>query len=159
MTTTTPPHLADLTLTYVTADRVDEYLAAVLRGFHDDYNPEVWRPYRAAFEPERNFGFTVDGRWVSTCGAYTMRMVVPGGRVPIAAITVVTVHPSYRRRGLLRQMMTHQLEGIATSGVEPVALLWASEAAIYGRFGYGEALSRLRLSGQTRALTLGKSVV
>jgi predicted acetyltransferase len=151
--TTTPPHLADLQLTYVTADRVEEYLAAVLRGFHEDYNPELWHPHRAVFEPERNFGFTVDGRWVSTCGAYTQRMMVPGGTVPIAAVTLVTVHPSYRRRGLLRQMMTHQLEGIANQGTEPVALLWASEASIYGRFGYGETLSRLRLSGPTRALS------
>jgi predicted acetyltransferase len=150
---TTPPHLAELTLTYATADRTEEYLTAVLRGFHADYTPELWDPHRAVFEPERNFGFTVDGRWVSTCGAYTQRMVVPGGTVPIAAITLVTVHPSYRRRGLLRQMMTHQLEGIATGGTEPVALLWASEASIYGRFGYGETLTRLRLSGPTRSLT------
>lgn len=151
--TTTPPHLADLALTYATADRADEYFAAVLRGFHADYNPELWGPHREVFEAERNFGFTVDGRWISTCGAYTQRMIVPGGTVPIAAVTLVTVHPSYRRRGLLRQMMTHQLEGIASRGTEPVALLWASEASIYGRFGYGETLTRLRLSGQTRSLT------
>jgi predicted acetyltransferase len=155
---TTPPHLADLTLTYATADRVEEYFAAVLRGFHEDYAPDLWRVHQAVFEPERNFGFTVDGRWVSTCGAYTQRMVVPGGTVPIAAVTLVTVHPSYRRRGLLRQMMTHQLEGIATRGVEPVALLWASEAPIYGRFGYGETLSRLRLSGENRAMTFAAGV-
>ncbi len=158
MTTTTPPHLADLTLNYVTPERVDEYLAAVLRGFHADYTPELWGPHRDVFEPERNFGFTVDGRWISTCGAYTQQMTVPGGTVPIAAVTVVTVHPSYRRRGLLRQMMTHQLEGIADRGIEPVALLWASEAPIYGRFGYGETLSRLRLSGRTRALSLAAEV-
>jgi predicted acetyltransferase len=158
MTTTTPPHLADLTLTYVPADRVDEYVTTVVRGFYGDYNPEVFGPFKAAFEPERNFGFTVDGRWVSTCGAYTQQMTVPGGTVPIAAVTVVTVHPSYRRRGLLRQMMTHQLEGIAARGIEPVALLWASEAPIYGRFGYGETFSKLRLSGQTRGLTFPPEV-
>ena len=128
---TTPPHLAELELTYATADRVEEYFTAVLRGFHEDYTPTLWRPHQAVFEPERNFGFTVDGRWVSTCGAYSLQMMVPGGAVPVAAVTLVTVHPSYRRRGLLRQMMTHQLQGIATRGIEPVALLWASEAAIY----------------------------
>ena len=158
MSTITPPHLADLALTYATADRVEEYFTAVLRGFHEDYNPELWGPHQAVFEPERNLGFTVDGRWVSSCGAYTQRMTVPGGTVPVAAVTMVTVHPAYRRRGLLRQMMTHQLEGIAARGAEPVALLWASEAAIYGRFGYGETLSRLRLSGQTRALTFAPGV-
>ena len=158
MTTTTPPHLAELTLTPVTADRTDEYFATVLRGFHTDYKPELWEPHKAVFEPERNFGFAVDGRWVSSTGAYTEAMIVPGGSVPIAAVTLVTVAPAFRRRGLLRAMMTHQLEDVAARGVEPIALLWASEHAIYGRYGYGETLSRLRLSGPTRTLTFAPYV-
>jgi predicted acetyltransferase len=62
---------------------------------------------------------------------------------------VVTVQPSYRRRGLLTEMMTHQLHDIAERGEEPIALLWASEAAIYGRFGYGQASPRVHLTGKT----------
>lgn len=156
--TTTPPHLAELTLTDVTAERTDEYFATVLRGFHTDYNPEHWAAQRAVFEPERNFGFAVDGRWVSSTGAYTTTMAVPGGTVPIAAVTLVTVAPAYRRRGLLRAMMTAQLEDVAARGAEPVALLWASEHAIYGRYGYGQTLSRVRLSGLTRTLAFAPYV-
>jgi len=155
---TTPPHLAELTLTPVTPERTEEYYAAVLRGFHSDYKPELWGPHQAVFEPERNFGFAVDGRWISSTGAYSATMIVPGGSVPIAAVTLVTVAPAYRRRGLLRTMMTHQLEEIAARGAEPVALLWASEPAIYGRYGYGETLSRQRLSGPTRAMTFAPYV-
>ena len=77
-------------------------------------------------------------------------MTVPGGSVPTAAVTVVTVSPTYRRRGLLTAMMKHQLEDIHRRS-EPVALLWASESLIYGRFGYGHATPRLRISGQTRS--------
>ena len=55
--------------------------------------------YREVFEPGRGFGFQVDGRWISTCGTYSRRLTVPGGTVPAAAVTVVTVQPSYRRRG------------------------------------------------------------
>ena len=112
----TPPHLAELELTYVTGEGVDDYLAAVLRGFYDDYKPEQWEPGRAVFEPERHFGHVVDDQWVTTCGAYSRGMAVPGGEVPAAAVTFVTVNPSYRRRGLLRQMMTHQLTDIARRG-------------------------------------------
>jgi len=75
---------------------------------------------------------------------------VPGGSVPTAAVTVVTVSPTYRRRGLLTEMMKHQLQDIHHR-TEPVALLWASESLIYGRFGYGHATPRLRISGQTRS--------
>ncbi len=148
----TAPHLAELELSYATPERTDDFFAVVLRGFYDDYKPELWEAGRGVFEPERNFGFTVDDRWVSTCGAYSRRMAVPGGEVPVAAVTFVTVNPGYRRRGLLRQMMTHQLADIAARGTEPVALLWASESAIYGRFGYGPTTPRLKLSGSTREL-------
>jgi predicted acetyltransferase len=148
---TTAPHLAQLELTYATSDRLEEFLGAVARGFHGDYEPELWRPHQGVIEPDRGFGFTVDQRWVSTCGAYTRRLTIPGGTVSVAAVTIVTVHPSYRRRGLLTAMMTHQLEQVAERGVEPVALLWASETLIYGRYGYGHAAPRMKLTGQTRS--------
>ena len=146
----TPPHLAQRELVYVTPERIDDFFRAILHGFHDDYVPEKWQPHQRVFEPERSFGFQVDDQWISTCGAYSRTMTVPGGSVPVAAVTVVTVQPSYRRRGLLTEMMTHQLHDIAERGEEPVALLWASEAAIYGRFGYGQASPRVHLTGKTK---------
>jgi predicted acetyltransferase len=145
-----PPHLAEPKLTYLDEADTEAFIAAILRGFHDDYNPEVWEPFNKVLERDRSFGFAVDGRWIATCGAYTRTMTVPGGSVPTAAVTVVTVSPTYRRRGLLTAMMKHQLEDIHRHH-EPVALLWASESLIYGRFGYGQAIPRLRISGETRS--------
>jgi len=147
----TPPHLAQRELVYATPERTEDFFRAVLRGFHDEYVPEKWVPHRKVFEAERSFGFQVDGQWISTCGAYSRTLTVPGGSVPAAAVTVVTVQPSYRRRGLLTEMMKHQLQDVAKRGNEPIALLWASEAAIYGRFGYGPASPRLHLTGKTKA--------
>jgi predicted acetyltransferase len=145
-----PPHLAEPKLTYLDEAGTEAFMAAILRGFHDDYKPDVWEPFEKVLERDRAFGFTVDGRWIATCGAYTRSMTVPGGSVPTAAVTVVTVNPTYRRRGLLTAMMKHQLEDIHRR-TEPLALLWASESLIYGRFGYGHATPRLRISGQTRS--------
>jgi predicted acetyltransferase len=154
----TAPHLARRELVYATAERTEEFFAAVLRGFHDEYVAETWEPHRKVFEPERSFGFQVDGRWISTCGAYSRILTVPGGSVPVAAVTVVTVLPSYRRRGLLTEMMEHQLHDIQQRGDEPIALLWASEAAIYGRYGYGQASPRLHLSGRTKTTAFRSDV-
>jgi hypothetical protein len=39
-----------------------------------------------------------------------------------------------------------------------VALLWASEAVIYGRFGYGETTAKWHLSGETRATAFRPTV-
>jgi predicted acetyltransferase len=153
----TPPHLAQRELVYVAPESTEEFFAAILHGFHDEYVADRWEPHRKVFEPDRSFGFQVDGRWVSTCGAYTRTLTVPGGSVPVAAVTVVTVQPSYRRRGLLTEMMKHQLHDVHQRG-EPVALLWASESAIYGRFGYGQASPQVRLTGKTKTTAFRSDV-
>ena len=89
--------------------------------------------------PERNYVVADGENWVGTAGSYAFEMSVPGGAlVPTAGVTMVGVHPTHRRRGLLRALMTRQLTDIAGAG-EPLALLWASEGTIYGRFGYGLA--------------------
>ena len=75
---------------------------------------------------------------VGGAGAFPFEMAVPGGRVSAAGVTVVGVLPSHRRRGVLREMMRAQLDGAREWGT-PIAALWASEATIYGRFGYGLA--------------------
>lgn len=58
--------------------------------------------------------------------------------LPAAGVTAVGVLPSHRRRGILTALMGRQLDDIAARG-ESVAVLLASEAVIYRRFGYGPA--------------------
>jgi len=148
----TAPHLVVPKLKYVTDATFAEFRSAIARGFQEPTRPELLDFDRQFFEYERNFGFKVGRRWVATCGAFSRRLSVPGGAdVPVAAVTVVTVHPPFRRRGLLTAMMRHQLEEIAGRG-EPLAALWASESLIYGRYGYGPAVSRAVLSGTSRRL-------
>jgi len=64
---------------------------------------------------------------------------VPGAQVPVGGVTMVGVRPTHRRRGILRDLMRAQLTEIHEAGTEPLAALTASEAVIYGRFGYGLA--------------------
>ena len=90
-------------------------------------------------EPDRSFAAIDQGRIVGTAAAITFRIVVPGGaRVPTAGVTMVGVHPTHRRRGINTGMMDAILEQAVERG-EPLAALFASEGAIYGRFGYGLA--------------------
>ena len=90
-------------------------------------------------EVDRMHAARADGKIVGGAGAFTYRMSVPGGgSVSAGGVTVVGVLPTHRRRGVLTAMMKAQLEDCRARGDE-VAYLWASEATIYGRFGYGLA--------------------
>ncbi len=76
-----------------------------------------------------------------------------GGTAPAAGITWVGVLPSHRRRGILTELMRRQLEDVHERG-EPLAILWASEAPIYGRFGYGIAIPETSIDAERGAFTL-----
>jgi predicted acetyltransferase len=76
---------------------------------------------------------------VGTAGIYSFQLTVPGSQtLPAAGVTWVSVLPTHRRRGVLSSLMRRQLGDIWDRG-EPLAVLWASEAAIYSRFGYGRS--------------------
>jgi predicted acetyltransferase len=87
---------------------------------------------------ERMHGAWADGTVVGGAGAFAFDLTVPGGALPTAGTTVVGVFPTHRRRGVLRSLMRAHLDAAHERG-EPLAALWASEEAIYGRFGYGMA--------------------
>ncbi len=102
--------------------------------FHE---PDLAR-WERLVEPARLVCAFDEEAMVGTGGAFSFSVTIPGGELPAAGVTLVGVLPSHRRRGVLRQMMRFQLDDIHARG-EAIAILWASEAAIYRRFGYGLA--------------------
>jgi predicted acetyltransferase len=109
-------------------------------------------------ELDRSLGLFEDGQTLATSGIFTRTLTVPGGLVPCAAVTWVTVAPTVRRRGVLTEMMRRQLTGLHEEEREPVAALWASEFPIYGRFGYAPAAFRGGLTGRSERLRLRPDV-
>ncbi len=90
-------------------------------------------------EPGRTLGAFVDGQLVGTADAAGSGLTLPGGAiVDHAAVSHIGVLPSFTRRGIASDLISRQLHDIASQG-EVVATLRASEARIYGRFGYGVA--------------------
>jgi predicted acetyltransferase len=88
---------------------------------------------------------------VATFGTQPNTLNIGFGRLLDAhLITGVTVRTSHRRRGLLRRMMTEDL-ALAKSNGLVIAALTASEASIYGRFGFGVATSEQSITVDTGA--------
>jgi predicted acetyltransferase len=92
---------------------------------------KVWEPERALITFDKD-------RIVGTLGTFSFDMTVPGGSLPVAGTTMVTVQVTHRRQGVLSAMMRAHLEEAVAHG-DAAAALWASDSAIYGRFGYGMA--------------------
>jgi predicted acetyltransferase len=101
---------------------------------------ERWAVTRTSYAPGRTLGVNLPPDTLAgTATSFGSELVVPGGRrVPMAAVTRVGVRADRTRRGLLTALMRAQLREAADRG-EVAATLRASEARIYGRFGYGVA--------------------
>ena len=109
-------------------------------------------------EQGRTLGAFVDGQMVGTVESASSGMVLPGGRrVPHAAVTHVGVLPTHTRRGVLSALMRRQLSDAQDRG-EVVTSLRASEATIYGRFGYGVATTTHTVELDVRRAVLRPSV-
>lgn len=122
---------------FPTSDSLDDLLAAP--------SPLSWDRVYGVTDPEQ------PGQLVAMHGSYPFATCpVPGGRLPVAGLTWVGVHPQWRRRGLLNAMIAAHFDHCREHG-EPVSLLTASEPVIYGRYGYGLAARQLQLKLSRRA--------
>ena len=119
-----------------TAETMESFAAPLNLAFAE--MPDPGHEDRRTWEPERIIAAFDGEQPVAMAGALSFRLTVPGGEAAAAGVTLVGVSPAHRRRGILRSMMRHQLDDVRTRG-EPIAILWASEGAIYQRFGYGLA--------------------
>ncbi len=134
---------------------LDDMTRAIARGFIEEDPSEetviAARPGQAGrrlvgvFDPAS----PQSGLPVATVGSWIAPVTVPGGELPMWAVSEVTVAGTHRRRGIARAMLEGELRAAASAGV-PIAGLTASEATIYGRYGFGPATWHTRWSVDTR---------
>ncbi len=132
-------------------DRLGELLRPIGTSLGFEPTPETLETFSAL--PEQDFRLAaLDGEEiVGGAVSYRLEIAVPGGSAPVAGLTGVGVLPTHTRRGLLRALMREHLDRAHERGL-PLASLWASEGAIYGRFGYGLASLVLETSIECDAI-------
>lgn len=117
----------------------DQIVAASFGEMWEEPKPED----REQSEIEAPYDFcigVVDGEDVlGACSAFEFELSLPGGRgVSVAALTAVGGNVAESGRGALRAMMIEHLQRSRERG-HAASILNASEASIYGQFGYGHA--------------------
>lgn len=127
--------MPDQELRPVTDDEFLQWLRAESRAHSNrlDHEPEDLRPH---FDLSRSLAVFEDGNIVGGCQCHQLRMSIPGGTSAVGGVSNVAVQPTHTRQGIMSRMMLRQFNDMHDWG-EPLAALFASESAIYGRFGYG----------------------
>ncbi|MFC9932080.1 GNAT family N-acetyltransferase [Streptomyces sp. NPDC127190] len=132
----------------------DTWYDGLVRAFGGVSSPEERELDRSLTEFGRSLAAWDGDAIVGSAGAFSFRLTVPGGgSVPAAGVTMVSVAATHRRRGVLTSMMRRQLAEVRERG-EPLAVLTASEPAIYGRFGYGAATFKMAAEIDTGRVSL-----
>ncbi len=127
-----------LKVRHVLEDELDPFWDAMSVVFAFDRDPEDEDHLYKVFEKDRLISAFDGDELVGTLGAFSLDMTVPGGTLPTAGTTIITVLPTHRRQGVLTAMMEAHFDDVIDRG-EALAALWAAEVPIYGRFGYGAA--------------------
>ncbi|MEU6770888.1 GNAT family N-acetyltransferase [Streptomyces sp. NPDC046759] len=147
-----PAPLPPYPLRPVGADEFESWALAIANTYGEDRTASQLAVERSTIELDRTLGAFDDGLPVGGAALYTRALTVPGAVVPAARVAWVGVAPTHRRRGILTSLMRRQLDDVYASGREPIAVLNASEAAIYERFGYGVASYQADYLGDTRSM-------
>ncbi len=129
-------------------ERQAAWLQAVQLGFHQGRPPEeqfkVWLRHVEADDVECRGVWLPEGAFgagpvpVATTSWFDKTLNTGRDLLPLRMITDVTTNPAHRRRGLIRTLIEDCLSDAAERGI-PLAALTASEATIYGRWGFGVA--------------------
>ncbi|GAA1700735.1 GNAT family N-acetyltransferase [Microcella alkalica] len=136
--------------------RQDAFSQAVARGFHGGAPDEqALVEMRESSRERRAIGVWDDSAAeplipIATVDSWPTPLRVPGGRdLEAWAISVVTVAPTHRRRGIARGLLEGELRAAVANGT-PLAILTVSESTIYGRYGFGPATWSAELAIDTK---------
>lgn len=129
-----------LDVRFIAPDDRAAFRSRIAEAFGEDADDDeqLLQRFEATFRTDLMIGSFDGDRLVGTFGSFDFDLALPGGSVPVAGTTVVSVAATHRRQGLLTRMMQMHLEQ-ARARRQPAAVLWASEYPIYRRFGYGPA--------------------
>lgn len=122
----------------------DAFVDAAAAAFGARVSPAERERDRRLLDPTRILLAEDAGRIIGTAASTPLHLALPGAVGPAAGVTGVSVAPDARRQGVLTALMQRQFDDLRAAASEPVAALFASEAAIYPRFGFGLAARELR---------------
>ena len=116
------------------------WFEALMTAFMERWDTRIVDDVQSLWDYRRVWAAFEGEHIVGTVRSWATELTLPGGQLlPGSAVAAVSVLPTHRRRGVLSRMLPLDLDASRERG-EAVALLYASEYPIYGRFGFGPAV-------------------
>lgn len=130
----------------ITPEELDEFKRVA--GNALVMNPDIF----VGMRPEFTLCAFEDGKLATSYAAWPFMMRLNGTAVPVAAVTTVGTLPGYRRRGYLRKVTALHFQQLHKQGERAIAILFASMAAIYQRYGYAVVSTNVSYNIEPRYL-------
>jgi predicted acetyltransferase len=99
-----------------------------------------------------------DGELATAYGAFPLVVRLNGAKAHAAGVTFVGTLPQFRRRGHLRKIMETDFKRRYEQQWQPIAILLASVAAIYQRYGYAVCASAVRYTIDPKLINFAPSM-
>src|SRR5215217_7091833 len=144
----------DVSIRTIDYAELREYFAVVETSFGSHASTAFLEFHAPHVELDRSHAAFDGDAIVGAAGATSFEMTAPGGGLAAAGVTGVGVLPTHRRRGVNTALMRAQLEDVRARG-ETIAVLYASQGGIYGRYGYGISSMNASIDLETRRSAFG----
>ncbi len=151
-------------------------MSVIYRGHRPEEEHQRWWAHRAGFgdstadaeiarrmalptsyQPAYTLVAEVDAAIAAQVTTLPFTMRWSGHDIACGGVTAVSTLPTHRRQGHVRELMCRSFARMRDQG-QPVAMLWASMAAIYQRFGYGIAFTNRISRFDPRTLRFAASI-
>jgi len=134
------------------------YLGAITFGGSTDEREIERRTAEDMRRPENTLCAFEDGAMVARMATLPFTISWHGRTIGCGGVSAVGTLPTHRRRGLLRELMMRAFVAMREHD-QPIAMLWASMAAIYQRFGYGHCAPLYVATCDPRAIRFVDEIV
>jgi predicted acetyltransferase len=119
----------------LTEHELEESIKLSAFAFQYSVSPEELEQRRKKQQPDRIWGYFMDGRLAAKTTVHPLRIWLNGRSIPMGGIAGVASWPEYRRQGLVRQLLTHVLGEMRDEGVT-VSFLHPFSIPFYRKFGW-----------------------
>ncbi len=124
------------------ADEMDQYGAIAAYVYAGSYGTTPDNLVSQSTNPDWTMCAFVEGRMATSFATIPFTTRLDGCAAKLGGVSGVGTLPEYRRQGFLRRIMQHAIADMRDRG-QFISSLWASQAAIYQRYGYAQATCNL----------------